>query len=214
MTLVIRVDPGATQAEAVEPAAEVLLEGGVAAGPTQTFYGLMAAADRPEALARIVKMKGREARKPLLLLLDDIRRVEDYADRWPDTADLLAEAFWPGPLTLLVKARPGLPPALVGPDGTVGLRVEGLPVVRTLVRTLDRAVTGTSANPGGLLPAVTAAQAVAYFGKKLDLILDAGPCAGGPPSTIIDAGTSPLRLIRQGAIKQEELLALFPDLKI
>jgi len=214
MTLVIRVDPGATQAEAVEPAAEVLLEGGVAAGPTQTFYGLMAAADRPEALARIVRMKGRAGEKPLLLLLDDCRRVEDYTDQWPETADLLAEAFWPGPLTLLVKARPGLPSALVGPDGTVGLRVEGLPVVRTLVRTLDRAVTGTSANPGGLLPAVTAAQAVAYFGKKLDLILDAGPCPGGPPSTIIDAGTSPLRLIRRGAIKQEELLALFPDLKI
>jgi len=214
VTLVVRAAPGATQAEAVKSAVEVLLRGGVAAGPTQTFYGLMAAADRPEALARIVRMKGRAGEKPLLLLLDDIRRVGDYADRWSETAALLAETFWPGPLTLLVKARPGLPPALVGPAGAVGLRVEGLPVVQTLVRTLDRAVTGTSANPGGLPPAETAAQAAAYFGKELDLILDAGPCPGGQPSTIIDTSSTPPHLIRQGAINREKLLALLPDMEI
>ncbi|MDY7002024.1 MAG: L-threonylcarbamoyladenylate synthase [Thermodesulfobacteriota bacterium] len=213
MPLIIKINPHAASPAGLEPAIKTLLRGGVIAGPTQTFYGLMAAADQPQAMARVLELKGRDSRKPLLLLLDTSQRVLDYAQSPPKSAADLAEAFWPGPLTLLVPAKPGLDPALAGPSGGVGLRVEGLPIVRTLVQALGRAVTGTSANPGGEPPARTMAEVLAYFGDSLDLILDGGPCPGAGPSTLIDACDSRPRLLRPGVLGLEELRAVVPDLQ-
>jgi len=210
---IIKIDPHTVSSAGFEPAIKALLRGGVIAGPTQTFYGLMAAADQPQALARVLELKGRDSRKPLLLLLDTSQRVLDYAQSLPDSAADLAGAFWPGPLTLLVPAKPGLDPALAGPTGGVGLRVEGLPIVRALVQTLDRAVTGTSANPGGEPPARTIAEVLSYFGDSLDLILDGGPCPGGQASTLIDACDSRPRLLRPGVLGLEKLRAAVPDLQ-
>lgn len=213
MPPIIKINPHSASSAELEPAINVLLEGGVIAGPTQTFYGLMAAADRPQALARVLELKGRDSRKPLLLLLDTSQRVLDYAQSLPKPAADLAGAFWPGPLTLLVPAKPGLDPALAGPSGSVGLRVEGLPIVRTLVQAVGRAVTGTSANPAGEPPARTIAEVLAYFGDSLDLILDGGPCPGGQASTMIGTCDSRPRLLRPGVLGLEELRATVPDLQ-
>jgi L-threonylcarbamoyladenylate synthase len=192
---------------------EILLDGGVVAGPTQTYYGLMASADRAEAIERILAMKGRDSQKPLLLLLDRTDRVSCYARELPDSAMGLIDRFWPGPLTLLFRARPGLHEALVGPTRTVGLRVEGLPIIQTLVRAMDRAVTGTSANPGGEKPARTVEEVQDYFGDGLDLIIDAGPCPGGPPSTLIDVSFGRPRLLRDGGLKINDMMAVAPDMR-
>ncbi|MEW5724286.1 MAG: L-threonylcarbamoyladenylate synthase [Thermodesulfobacteriota bacterium] len=197
----------------LRPVVELLLDGGVIAGPTQTFYGLMAAADHHGALARVLELKGRDAAKPLLLLLDQAERAGCYARELPESARGLVRKFWPGPLTLLLRARPGLHPSLVGPAGTVGVRVEGLPLVRALVRILDRAVTGTSANPGGAPPPVRPEQVEDYFGDRVDLILDGGPCPGGEPSTLVDVSIGPPRLIREGGLSIEKLLAAAPDMR-
>jgi L-threonylcarbamoyladenylate synthase len=209
--LKIRVD--STDHLQLRPAVDVLLDGGVIAGPTQTFYGLMAAADRPEAMARIGRLKGREAGKALLLLLDRPDRVNCYAQSVSPEAQILMKRFWPGPLTILFKARPGIDRLLVGPEGMVALRVEGLAAIRALVRALDRAVTGTSANPSGLPPAERPSQVEDYFGGRIDLIMDGGPCPGGAPSTIVDASAGRPKLVRVGAIDAEEIRAALPDME-
>lgn len=212
MATIIKIDPNSATADQLQPAVDILRAGGVVAGPTQTFYGLMAAVDRMEALARIQWLKGRDSRKPLLLLLDTPQRMAEYAKEIPEAAAALAKAFWPGPLTILTPSVPGLHPSLVGSGGTVALRVEGLPVIRTLVRALGRAVTGTSANPGGQPPAVTAEEVVAYFGEAVDLVLDGGPCPGNRPSTLVEVSHPPARLIREGAIPRDALTKVIPDL--
>ena len=192
---------------------EVLLGGGVIAGPTQTFYALMAAADRNEALEKIVRLKGRDGSKPLLLLLDNMPRVKCYAKELPEDALGLVDEFWPGPLTLLLRARPGLHPSLVGPTRTVGVRVEGLASVRLLVRSLDRAVTGTSANPGGRPPARSPEEVLDYFGDDLDLVLDCGATPGGRPTTLIDVSLGPPRLIRDGGLSLNRMMRAAPTLR-
>jgi len=210
-TRVIRLVDHGDRPDGLEESIDILRSGGVAAGPTETFYGLMASAGLDHAIERVADLKGREADKPLLLLIDRPERAADYAETWPEAARLLAGAFWPGPLTLLVPARKSLNPWLVGPGGRVGLRVCGLPLVRSLAAGLDAAVTGTSANPAGLPPAVSADEAAAYFTGRLDLIIDAGPCPGGEASTIVDVSARTPRLIRAGRISPEALRAVVPD---
>ncbi len=212
VTNIIRIDPRLADDVQLAPAVEILRQGGVVAGPTETFYGLMASAGSPEAVARVAELKGRDGRKPLLLLMDRPERAFDYAEEILPEAEALIKAFWPGPLTLLLASRPDLHPFLVGSGGTVGLRVEGLPLVRRLVAGLDQAVTGTSANPGGAPPADTAEKVQEYFGSRVDLIIDSGTCPGGHPSTLVEASHTPFRLLRNGAISLDRLRAVVPEI--
>lgn len=213
MPEIIKINPQTTNPADLRPVVDVLLRGGLVAGPTETFYGLMAAADNRPALERVVRLKGRDGRKPLLLLLDQTERALCYGREIPDSARGLVGKFWPGPLTLLLMARPGLPEPLVGPARTVGVRVEGLPMVRWLVRCLDRAVTGTSANPGGLKPARTVEEVLHYFRDDLDLVIDSGPCPGGQPSTMVDVSLGRPRLIRDGPLSMNAMMAAAPDMR-
>jgi L-threonylcarbamoyladenylate synthase len=187
----------------------------VVAGPTQSFYALMALVDQPRALEKIIDLKGREIRrrKPLLIMLDQEARVSCYARETPAAAKGLMDSFWPGPLTLLLPAHKDLHPGLMGPGRTVGLRVEGLKAVRLLARMADRGLTGPSANPGGAPPPANADEVADYFGKAVDLILDGGPTTGGEASTIIDVALSPPRLARPGCLAPADLLKVCPTLK-
>ncbi|MFH1138236.1 MAG: L-threonylcarbamoyladenylate synthase [Pseudomonadota bacterium] len=213
MANVIEIDVVSATYRDVAPIAEILLGGGVAVGPTETSYGLMAAADQPEAMERIMKLKGRDGNKPLLLLLDRPERALCYAREIPQCVTGLTAEFWPGPLTLLLRSRPGLYPSLVGPTRTVGLRVAGAPALRLLARVMDRAITGTSANPGGLPPARSLGQALDYFGDKIDLYIDGGPSPKAPASTIIDASLGPPRLVRDGGLSINQMIKAAPDMR-
>jgi len=213
MPRILTIDPGQTDYFKIKPVVEVLLKGGVVAGPTETFYGLMASADQPEAITRIFELKSRPSEKPLLLLLDHPARMEAYGREISPEVKVLAEKFWPGPLTLLLKARPGLNSHLAGSRGIVGVRVEGLGLIRTIVKALDRAVTGTSANLSGEPAAGTAKEVEDYFGDEVDLILDAGPCPGGKASTVVDTSLSPPFLLRDGPVSLEALKVGLPDLR-
>lgn len=209
----LKIDPQTSDHKKLRPAAEVLLDGGVVAGPTETFYGLMAAADHPETLERLMKLKGRDGNKPLLLLVDRPERLICYVREIPEPAERLMKRFWPGALTLLFRAPRNLHPSLVGPRETVGLRVEGLASIRMLVRSIDRAITGTSANPGGMPPARRPEEVEDYFGDSIDLIIDGGECPGGAPSTIIDVSLGPPRLIRDGGLSLNEMFKTAPDMR-
>ncbi|MDR2935560.1 MAG: threonylcarbamoyl-AMP synthase [Candidatus Adiutrix sp.] len=210
------IDPLKVTLAQLAPAVRLLLDGGVVAGPTHSFYALMALVDQPRALEKILDLKGRQARrgKPLLIMLDQEARARCYARETPPAAEGLMARFWPGLLTIILPAYKDLHPSLLGPGLTVGLRVEGQKVVRMLARMADRGLTGPSANPGGAPPPVSADEVAAYFGEAVDLILDGGPTIGGEPSTIIDAALSPPRLVRSGPLAPAALLEACPALKI
>jgi len=177
----------------------VLRGGGVVAYPTETFYGLGALARDPAALERLARAKGRPEGKPLPLVAADAGMVQEVAEL-EGLARRLADRFWPGPLTLVLPARPGLPDAITGGSGTVGIRVPGSEVARALCRAAGGPIVSTSANPSGGAPPVDVARLDAGLAARLDGILDAGPAPGGLPSTVVSAAGDRLKLLRDGAI--------------
>jgi L-threonylcarbamoyladenylate synthase len=197
---VLRVDPAAPDAGALAAAARALRAGGLVAFPTETFYGLGAAALDPAAARRVFEVKGRPASMPLLVLVDSLRMVERVAVDVPTRARELMDRYWPGALTLVLRAAPGVPDAITAGTGTVGVRLPGHAVARALVGALGAPVTAPSANATGTAPPTTAADVLASLGDALDLVLDGGPTPGGAPSTVLDVTVDPPRLIRQGAV--------------
>lgn len=196
----IALDPDRPEPAALARAADVLREGGLVVFPTETLYGIAADSQNQAALERLAALKGREADKPMALILSGAGEVQRIAELTPAAIELMTTG-WPGPLTLVLKALPGLHPALVSADGGVGARLSPHPVAAGLARALGRAITATSANPaGGPAPAAAADLDPAIAGG-VDLILDAGPCAGGPPSTVADVRGDKPKLLRQGAVK-------------
>ncbi len=186
-------------------ASRIILQGGVVAFPTETFYGLGADAGDVVALQKVFQIKGREENKPLLLLVAGRTWVQDLVKKISPAAEALIERFWPGPLTLVFEASAHLPPILTANTGKVGLRASSHPVTQALVQAVGRAITGTSANLSGQASPSLAAQVSQALGKKVDAILDGGKTAGGLGSTVLDVSAVLPKIIRQGAISQEEL---------
>lgn len=199
-TTVVRVDPAAPDPDVLRDAATTLRGGGIVAFPTETFYGLGAAALEPAAVRRVFALKGRPQSKPLIVLVDSVAMVETVADV-PAAARPLMARHWPGPLTLVLRARPIVPAAVTAGTGTVGVRFSPHPVARGLVSALGAPVTAPSANPAGLEPPTTAAGARGHFDGAIELILDGGPTVGGAPSTVLDVTADPPRLVRAGALR-------------
>lgn len=180
--------------------------------PTDTLYGLAADPASQSAVARLVAAKGREGGKPIPLLLDGRERAGSLAREVPEDAARLMERFWPGALTIVLPASPGLPEAVTGGTGTVGLRVPGHPVPRALAAAVGGAITGTSANRAGSSGAWrTSGEILAEFAGEVDWILWDGPApgrpgnnaSGSPPppgSTVVLAGEGKVLLLREGAI--------------
>ena len=202
------------QAEAFfAEARRVLRSGGVLALPTETFYALAVNPFDPAALARLFALKARPAAKPVLVLIAGPEMLFQTVRAVPAAALPLMAAFWPGPLTLILPARLDLPPLLTGGTGTIGLRQPRQDLVCRLMAALGLPLTGTSANRSGQEPLATAAAVARELGGKVDLILDAGPCPGGLPSTIVDVTVSPPRLVRAGALATSAIQELFPEMR-
>lgn len=190
----------------------LLAAGGILALPTETFYALAADPYQPAALRRLYALKGRAEEKPVLLLVADTEMARQVALEVPETARRLMARFWPGPLTLILPARGELPDLVTGGTGTVGVRQPRQALVCRLLAALGLPLTGTSANRAGREPLTLAGEVAREFGGEIDLILDAGPCPGGQPSTIVDVTVSPPRLVRPGAVAKEKLVEIVPDL--
>ena len=199
-TRVVRVDPATPDRGALGDAARVLARGGVIAFPTETFYGLGATALDRAAVRRIFELKGRPETKPVLLLVDSVAMAEALGGVGAPGRALMAR-HWPGALTLVLRARPGVPEEVTAGTGTVGVRLSPHPVALGLVRALAAPVTAPSANPSGLEAPTTAAAVLAHFRDAIDLVLDGGRTAGGEPSTVLDTTVDPPRVLRQGAVK-------------
>jgi L-threonylcarbamoyladenylate synthase len=199
-TRVVRVDAEAPDAAVIAEAAAALRGGALVAFPTETFYGLGAAALDAVAVRRVFVAKGRPASMPLLVLVDSRAMVATVTAAIPARAIPLMARHWPGALTLVLPAAARLPAEVTAGGATVGVRVSAHPVARALVHALGQPVTAPSANPTGAPPPVTAADVLAGLGGAIDLVLDAGPTPGGAPSTVLDVTVEPPRVIRQGAV--------------
>ena len=173
--------------------------------PTETFYGIAADASSPGALARLFALKQRDAGKPVALIAADCQTAFGLARMLPADAPRLAAAFWPGPLTIVVAARGGMPPEILGDDGGVGVRVSSHPIARALAAGLGRPITATSANLAGEPPATTIAEARQALGAKVKVYLEGGTLAAGAPSTVVAVDDSGWHLLRAGAISEREI---------
>jgi L-threonylcarbamoyladenylate synthase len=189
----------------LERAVAVLRAGGLVAFPTETVYGLGADASDAGAVARIFSVKGRPPRHPLIVHLPSPDVLDAWADDVPPTARVLADAFWPGPLTLILARSPRVPDAVTGGRATVGLRVPDHPVARALLERFNGGVAAPSANRFGHVSPTTAAHVRTDLGGDVDLILDGGPCRVGIESTIVDlTGTAP-EVLRPGGVSAARL---------
>lgn len=185
----------------IAAAAATLRAGGIVCFPTETMYGLAADIRRADALARLVDLKGRAETAPFGLIVSEVSQAIALCRVWPPAAADLAAAHWPGPLTIVAPARADLPACLVGPGGGVGMRLSSHPWAIALAAAVGGPITATSANPGGLPPALDVATARGYFAAAVAHYLDAGPSAQTTPSTVAAVGeTGEIRILRPGAI--------------
>jgi L-threonylcarbamoyladenylate synthase len=196
---VVPVDAAQPPLGAIDQAVSALQRGGVVGFPTETFYGLGAAMASEEAVARIFRVKGRPESKPLLLLVESVAMAEAVAEV-SETARTFMARYWPGALTLVLRARPAVPMLVTAGTGTVGVRHSAHPVAAALVRRLEGPVTAPSANRSGAVPPVTAKEVLDAFAGEIEVLIDGGPTAGGLPSTVLDLTVSPPRVRRQGAV--------------
>jgi L-threonylcarbamoyladenylate synthase len=196
-----------------EMARGILTQNGIIAVPTETYYALAAHPFQAEALSRLFTLKDRALEKPVLVLVDGWEMLNQVAREVPAPARRLMEKFWPGPLTLIFPSQPRLPRLLTGGTGTIGVRQPRQALTCRLITALGHPITGTSANRTGCPPLVRAVEVAREFGDGVDLILEAGACPGGLPSTIVDVTSSPPRLVRGGAISPAELTKIMPDLQ-
>jgi L-threonylcarbamoyladenylate synthase len=196
--------------QAVELAADRLAAGALVAFPTETVYGLGARADDDAAVAKIFAAKGRPTDHPLIVHVTDAAEARRFAAEWPPLAERLAAAFWPGPLTLIVRRRPGVANAAAGGHDTIGLRCPAHPLAHALlVAAARRGVDGVaapSANRFGRISPTTAAHVHAEFGDQIT-VLDGGPCTVGIESAIVDCSRGTPVLLRPGALARDALAA-------
>jgi len=199
--------------EQIEKGVSILKQGGVVAFPTDTVYGLGASIGIDSAVERVYRIKERQRRMALPLLLADIPQLDEVAISIPTSARLLAENFWPGPLTLVLLKSDSVSDTVSGGSETIAVRVPAHPIPIALARGVGTPIVGTSANLSGQPSTLTAEEAHAQLGNKADLIID-GECPRGKESTIVDlTGETPV-ILRQGALLIEELRQLCPDITV
>ena len=202
---VIQVDPRIVQPEIMQQACEALRRGGLVAFPTDTLYALGANALDPAAIQRVQTVKGRHHGKPLSVLVPSAEVAAELAAGHAGGARSLMQVFWPGALTVVVKASSKIPSVLRGTAGTVGLRMPAGPVAQALLSAFAGPIIGTSANKSGGADPADAKTVQKAIGGQVDLILDGGRVVLGVPSTVIDCTTQPARILREGAIPRSTL---------
>jgi L-threonylcarbamoyladenylate synthase len=199
MTEVIRIEPDNPSLRLIEQAVRMLQEKGVIIYPTETLYGLGASPLYQEAMKRLYAIKGRDEAKPIPFLIKDLEVLETLVEEVPPIGRELMARYWPGPLTLIFRAKPGLPVPLRSKDGTIGLRISSHPIARGIVEALDAPLTATSASLAGGEDLSDVEKLAQLFGDQVDLIIDSGRVQG-KGSTVVDLTIAPPRIVRQGMI--------------
>lgn len=189
----------------------IMRGGGLVAVPTETVYGLAGNGLDKKAVAEIYEVKGRPEVKPLSLMVHDAASMERYCENVPPQAHTLAKKFWPGPLTIVMKANPCVPEIVRAGGETVGLRCPDHPLTLELLEKSGVPFAAPSANPSGEPSPKNADSVLKYFDGKIDAVLDGGECGIGCESTLIDLSRTPYRILRQGALPADEIADAFVD---
>ncbi len=192
-------DSGMTNA-VIHQAITLLRQGEVVIFPTETVYGIGADATNPEAVAKVFQLKGRPLHHPLIVHIADIAQLNDWAKDIPAYAHALAKQYWPGPMTLILKAADHVSRLITGGQDTIGIRMPAHPIAHELLKSFGKGVVAPSANRFGRVSSTTAEHAKAEFGAAVKLIIDGGPCELGIESTIIDCTQTHPRVLRPGPI--------------
>jgi len=207
-THTIVVDSKAPQADVIRQAVEALRRGGLVAFPTDTLYALGADALAADAVERVLTVKGRARGKPLSVLVPSVEAIAALDVSLTAGVRDVLRAFWPGPLTVVVKASGKFPTVLTAATGTVGLRIPAGVVAQAILAGFGKPVIGTSANKAGGPDPGDAKTVQRAIGGQIDLILDGGRVALGVPSTVLDCTEEPARILREGAIPRAKLSAV------
>lgn len=208
------IDRDDAESAVIDEAAEILRSGGLVAFATETVYGLGADATNPEAVARIFAAKGRPSTNPLIVHAADSAMARVHTADWPEHAEMLAEQFWPGPLTLVLPRASDIPDIVTAGRDTVAIRVPEPPVVRALIARVGVPIAAPSANRSMGLSPTTAKHVADDLGDRVDLILDSGPTTIGLESTVLDLTTREPRILRPGPITAGELQHVLGGLRV
>ena len=196
------------------PAAEILRRGGLLGIPTETVYGLGADGLNEDAVRRIFEAKGRPQDNPLILHVPSAQWLSRYCENIPEAAYVLAERFWPGPLTMILERKGIVPDTVTSGLSTVGMRCPDHPVCREIIARAGVPVAAPSGNTSGRPSPTTAAHMLEDMDGKIDAIVDGGPCTVGVESTIIDLTLHPPRLLRPGGVTLEQLQAVLGEVAV
>jgi L-threonylcarbamoyladenylate synthase len=193
------------RAEALSQAVAAVKRGEVIAFPTETLYGLGADALNVAAVEKVFQLKGRDVANPIPVLIADRAMLSNLVLDVPAPAETLIARFWPGPLTIVLRARADIPRPLVNAVGGIGVRVSSQPIAEELVRALARPLTATSANPSGRSPARTAQEAKEYFSGQINTFVDGGTLTSKTGSTVVEITGDLIKIIREGDIARSKL---------
>ncbi len=196
---------------AADEAAEIIKTGGLVAVPTETVYGLAGNGLDEEAVKQIYEVKGRPQVKPLSLMVPGAEAMDRYCEDVPQGARLLAERFWPGPLTIVLKAKDFIPSIVLAGGDTVGLRCPDHPMTLELLKKAGVPFAAPSANPSGEESPKTAQKVWDYFSGRIEGIINGGECGIGRESTIISMAQKPYRILRQGALAEKEIASALTE---
>ena len=201
-TKILKINPEQPQLELLKSVTEIILNNGVIGYPTETVYGLGANALSDVAVEKVFDLKGREKNKPILIISSKIEQVKSLVSSFPEKVEALARAFWPGPLTMVLKADPRLSRLLLGGGNQVGIRIPGNKICLELLKRCGVPITSTSANISGQKNPISASEVCENFGHKLDLIIDGGKSQSRVPSTVVVVEEDTVKLIREGVISK------------
>ena len=201
---IIRLDETAKSAALAETL-KVIEKGGIAAFPTETFYGLGVRYDRDDVIERLYSLKQRRLSKALPVIVGVPEDLAMVASSWTALDETIMGAFWPGPLTLLLKAKVSLSGLITGGTGNVAVRIPGPSFALEMARSLRMPVTATSGNISGQPPARRASEILHQFESVIDLLVDGGDTPGGMPSTIVRVSDNVVQIVREGVIRKESI---------
>jgi L-threonylcarbamoyladenylate synthase len=204
----LKITPDDPSSEAIRKAAATIKDGGIVAYPTRCLYGLGADALDTKAVQRLYAIKKRSAQKPILVLIDGTRQLDNLVTRVTGIASQIMRLFWPGKITLVFEATASVPIDLTGGSQKIGVRQPGHPAAAALVKSVGRPITGTSANISGHPGCHRVEDLAPELTSRLDLILDAGPLIGGRGSTVVDVTGETPRILREGVIPASDIMAL------
>jgi len=205
MSLIVKLDPDKPDDQALEKAITCIITGKTIVFPTETFYALGASAYNEAALEQVFTIKGRDYTMPLPIIIAGEAMLREVAAEIPEIAHVLIQEFWPGGLTLILKASPKVPALLTAHTGTVAVRQSSHTLARLLVAGARCPITATSANRSGERSCSCALEVAESLGNAVDLIIDGDQTEGLLPSTIVDLTATPPRITREGVIGSEHL---------